>query len=59
MCWGEAASGSGPIDPAGPDDPFMAGGPVDPFGTLSPSGCHPAGPAGPYVARWDVASVSL
>ena len=20
------------------------------FGMLSPSGCHPAGPAGPYVA---------
>ena len=25
-------------------------GPLGQFGTLSPSDCHPAGPAGPYVA---------
>ena len=40
----------GPTYPADPDGPFFAGGPVGPFGTISPSDCHLAGPAGPYVA---------
>ena len=40
----------GPIYPAGPDGRFVAGGPVGPFGTMSPSDSDPAGPAGPYVA---------
>ena len=34
-------------DPAGP---YVAGGPVGPLGTLSPSDSDSAGPAGPYVA---------
>ena len=66
------------VNPAGPDGPVVAGGPVGQcetpspsscgvleslehsvliqpgqhaaVGTLSPSDCHPAGPAGPYVA---------
>ena len=69
------------VNPAGPDGPVVAGGPVGPcetpspsseesqdplehavlihadpagqhaaVGTLSPSDCYPAGPAGPYVA---------
>ena len=32
-------------------------GPVGLFGTLSPSDCHPAGPAGPYVAGGPVGQV--
>ena len=40
----------GPVDPAGLDGPYVAGGPVGPNGTLSPSHSDPAGPAGPYVA---------
>ena len=38
------------LDYAGPDDRHVVIGPVGPFRTLSSSGCHPAGPAGPYVA---------
>ena len=34
-------------DPAGP---YVAGGPVGPYGMLSPSDSNPACPAGPYVA---------
>ena len=72
---------AGAVNPAGPDGPVVAGGPVGPcetpspsscgaleplehsvlihadpagqhvaVGTLSPSDCCPAGPAGPYVA---------
>ena len=72
---------AGAVNPAGPDGPVVAGGPVGPcetpspsfcgtleplehsvlihadlagqhaaVGTLSPSDCYPAGPAGPYVA---------
>ena len=72
---------AGAVNPAGPDGPVVAGGPVCPcempspsscgvleplehsvlihadpasqhttVGTLSPSDCYPAGPAGPYVA---------
>ena len=37
------------LDYAGPDDRHVVIGPVGPFRTLS-SDCHPAGPAGPYVA---------
>ena len=37
--------------PAGPARRLVAVGPVGPLRTLSPSDCHPAGPAGPYVAR--------
>ena len=39
-----------PIDSAGPDGPFLAGGPVSLVGTMSPSDSDPAGPTGPYVA---------
>ena len=35
-----------PSDPAGP---YVAGGPVGPYGTLSPFKSDPAGPDGPYV----------
>ena len=72
---------AGVVNPAGPNGPVVAGGPVGPcetpspsseesqdplehavmihadptgqhaaVGTLSPSDCYPAGPAGPYVA---------
>ena len=72
---------AGTVNPAGPDGPVVAGGPIGPcetpspsscgtleplehsvqihadpagqhaaVGTLSPSDCYPAGPAGPYVA---------
>ena len=37
----------GHVDPAGP---YVACGPVGPFGTMSPSDSDPAGPAGLYVA---------
>ena len=37
-------------NPAGPDGPYVAGGPVGPHGTLSPFNSDPAGPDGPYVA---------
>ena len=37
----------GPVDPAGP---YVAGGIVGPYGTLSPSDSEPAGSVGPYVA---------
>ena len=37
-------------DHAGPAGQRVAVGPVGLFGTLSPSDCHPAVPAGPYVA---------
>ena len=40
----------GPVDPAGPDYLYVAGGPVGPYGTLSPSDSEPAGSVGPYVA---------
>ena len=36
--------------PAGPDGLYVAGGPVGPFGTLSPSDSEPAGSVSPYVA---------
>ena len=38
------------LDYARPDGRHVAVGPVGPFRTLSSSDCHPAGPAGPYVA---------
>ena len=41
-------------DPAGPDGPYVAGGPVGPYGTLSPSDSDPAGSDGPYVAGGSV-----
>ena len=37
-------------EPAGPDGPYVVGGPVGPYGTLSPSDFEPAGLVGPYVA---------
>ena len=37
-------------EPAGPDGPYVAGGPVGPDGTLSPFSSDPAGPDGLYVA---------
>ena len=40
---------SGP-DHVDPDGQHAVVGPVGLFGMLSPSDCHPAGPAGPYVA---------
>ena len=40
----------GAVNPAGPDDLYVAGGPVGPHGTLSPSDSDPAGSDGPYVA---------
>ena len=42
----------GPSDsePAGSVDPYVAGGPVGPYETLSPFNSDPAGPVGPYVA---------
>ena len=46
-CWpGRDVTGSGSIRAFG----HAAVGPVWLFGTLSPSDCYPAGPAGPYVA---------
>ena len=38
------------LDHAEPAGQRAVVGPVGLFGTLSPSDCHPAGPAGPYVA---------
>ena len=38
------------LDRADPAGRHTAVGPVGLFGTLSPSDCYPAGPAGPYVA---------
>ena len=38
------------LDHTNPADQHVAVGPVGLFGALSPSDCHPAGPAGPYVA---------
>ena len=38
------------LDHADPAGRHVAIGPVGLFGTQSPSDCHPAGPAGPYVA---------
>ena len=38
------------LDRADPAGQHAAVGPVGLFGTLSPSDCYPAGPAGPYVA---------
>ena len=38
------------LDHADPAGRHVAIGPVGLFGTLSPSDCHPAGPAGPFVA---------
>ena len=38
------------LDHADPAGQRSAVGPVGLFGTMSPSDCHPAGPAGPYVA---------
>ena len=38
------------LDCADPAGQHAAVGPVGLFGTLSPSDCYPAGPAGPYVA---------
>ena len=37
------------LDHADPAGQHAAVGPVGPFGTLSPSDCHPVGPADPYV----------
>ena len=47
--------GLDPLEHSGLDRADLAGqhaavGPVGLFGTLSPSDCYPAGPAGPYVA---------
>ena len=47
------------LDHADPADQHAALGPVGSFGTLSPSDCHPAGPAGPYVAGGPVGSDDL
>ena len=41
------------LDHAGPAGRLVAVGPVGPLRTLSPSDCHPAGPAGPYVG-WNI-----
>ena len=55
----------GPVDPAGPDGLYVAGGPVGPYGTLSPSDSDPAGSDGPVCCRgpcwlrWDVVPVYL
>ena len=38
------------LDHADPAGQHAAVGPVGPFRMLSSSDCHPAGPAGPYVA---------
>ena len=40
----------GPVDPAGSDGLYVAGGPVGPYGTLSPYDSDPAGSDGLYVA---------
>ena len=40
----------GAVNPAGSDGLCVAGGPVGPYGTLSPSDSDPAGSDGPYVA---------
>ena len=40
----------GPVDPAGPDGLYVAGGPASPYGTLSSSDSEPPGSVDPYVA---------
>ena len=45
------------LDHADPAGRHVAIGPVGQFGTLSPSDCHPAGPAGPYVAGANMAQM--
>ena len=39
----------GHVDPASPDGPYVAGGPVGPNGTLSPSDSDPAGSDSPML----------
>ena len=42
------------MEPVGLDGPYVAGGPVGPYGTLSPFDTEHVGPVGPYAAGWPV-----